>query len=1388
MFDVGHLVSDPNGDSVPEFVNATLVLGSAPSVAEIGAATEVAARLGFETLGLDLPLRRGVGTSVDGAVRVVVGRAGLAELGLVAPGVDPTSLDAGEGIVTTLQEGGARFVLILGADDDGLRTAARTFAGVLPHTQTLSSAALSETKDDLTRALRRGGFSEDAPRIQIRAARVRSPEPGQALGVGRVIADVYLGTSDQIEPAVQALREVATLTPDSTLSADSLGFDDVGLESVDVRLVGPTPGADAFVRIAGRSAPARPGPVAGRPGRGVKDELDLSTLYSIRGLLGDSDSNLIPDRIDALIVPGSGGLEGLPELGARIGLESTGLVVPLVVPDDHIERPASEATLVLVGREHALTRQIADSGGVDLSTLGAGDGLIELVPAAFGDKPALVVTGGDDAGAARALEHLSQTFPHIAERGRDRAVIEDVEGAVWAALTGDSPVGQAATAVYKLDRIAQSLADQDLAEADVLVSVEKADPSLAVFLQDRSAELADQVRVRVDNRDVQHASVIFEEEHVVEGEVARFRARIAEDLVPAVTPGASVVVRARLSEPPEIRRALESEVRAILIERGSDPDQTTVEILSAFKQGFSWLTDRVLPHLGRLPVHDIVLRFRRNDPPPEWPQQAMHTPVRWLHEIFPVDEVLARDLGVPLERIRFEQTTDGPTYEVVAFDVQGNELFGESFEPRYVLRPYFDRFQDYEHVRVTTGWLLAQVGDRVVVDQRIKTDPEAFWDYFQDTVLTQLYDHVMELHEGLPRGGDQDAPYYGTLEVELELSEPDYRLDIQNEIHAPMDALHEEIYFGTVEFFHLLGRNSRGQDLTFPGRIIPRMRATSSGGDGTARVRITGFATSRPAVVVSYKERSGALGEKRLDIHKVDMERPSARRALVRAGKPGLAHLDLRVRVDTEGDARDSLLVYATKEQVDGRMMSAQQVQSVMGNVEMLRAAGLYTSALAFADLGSIGVWAEWTHEQDPQARRSVTLAANGQPEERQELAQFVEEGWTYSGQRLVQWDTPIPPPEGDRILAEMDRAFDHATVYRSGESYLGKTIWVMDLMSPVNTTHWSYAKATTFKPTVIYSARQHANEVSSTSHVLRHAELLLTEPEQREKLSRVNVVVHPFTNPDGAQLAYDLYRETPDYILHAGYLGSLGQDATAGSSDSLPIYPESHVRNRLWNTWLPDVFLNPHGYPSHQVVQLFSEYTGLVRRGRVTERNWGFNKGWFMPGFGYVDDPEFPRHRDAAFEIRDYITRGINSNPDVVELNRTNYARYRRYGADFDADVFRLPLVDSVLIEMPLKGSSGSGGGGYNSNVTIWSGTTEAPDETAYGPYLELVAKAGLSWDQAIFDYLAEGQHEVKRSGGTFFGGTSLRMVRPRPPEKPGEETKSAADAATSNPGRDPF
>jgi len=59
-----------------------------------------------------------------------------------------------------------------------------------------------------------------------------------------------------------------------------------------------------------------------------------------------------------------------------------------------------------------------------------------------------------------------------------------------------------------------------------------------------------------------------------------------------------------------------------------------------------------------------------------------------------------------------------------------------------------------------------------------------------------------------------------------------------------------------------------------------------------------------------------------------------------------------------------------------------------------------------------------------------------------------------------------------------------------------------------------SWPKETTLKASIVYSGRQHANEVSSTSHIHKLAEQLVTDPSKRALLNKVNVVIHPITNP----------------------------------------------------------------------------------------------------------------------------------------------------------------------------------------------------------------------------------------------------------------------------------
>src|SRR6185369_13806259 len=54
----GVVFQDRNGDGAIDFVDARLVLGERPSSAELAAAADIAARLGFETSAMDLPMVR----------------------------------------------------------------------------------------------------------------------------------------------------------------------------------------------------------------------------------------------------------------------------------------------------------------------------------------------------------------------------------------------------------------------------------------------------------------------------------------------------------------------------------------------------------------------------------------------------------------------------------------------------------------------------------------------------------------------------------------------------------------------------------------------------------------------------------------------------------------------------------------------------------------------------------------------------------------------------------------------------------------------------------------------------------------------------------------------------------------------------------------------------------------------------------------------------------------------------------------------------------------------------------------------------------------------------------------------------------------------------------
>ena len=101
-------------------------------------------------------------------------------------------------------------------------------------------------------------------------------------------------------------------------------------------------------------------------------------------------------------------------------------------------------------------------------------------------------------------------------------------------------------------------------------------------------------------------------------------------------------------------------------------------------------------------------------------------------------------------------------------------------------------------------------------------------------------------------------------------------------------------------------------------------------------------------------------------------------------------------------------------------------------------------------------------------------------------------------------------------------------------------------------------------------------------------------------------------------------------------------------------------------------------------------------------------------------------------------ITDYAKQVPGTVALNARAYDRYKRYSFDFDQKNFKLDFTNGVLIYKSIKGARANPQSQdfmtRQPNVTIWDGVTEAPDETARGDWLKLVANAGtIVWNGPV-------------------------------------------------------
>ncbi len=316
--------------------------------------------------------------------------------------------------------------------------------------------------------------------------------------------------------------------------------------------------------------------------------------------------------------------------------------------------------------------------------------------------------------------------------------------------------------------------------------------------------------------------IILDETWQDTGEPARLRAAWQGEILPGIIaagPAEGWQVAVTLSEPREMRKALAAELTASLAAAGCPAAKVIVR--PAYKQGYYWLVDETLPVLEDLRPDRVVIGWRPFTEP-----GVRDLPIRWLQEVYPADEVLAARLGAAVELAELPPASP-EALEVRAWR-SGRQVFAAAMTPASGRRPYLDNDPAAGLACHPAGRIEARHPAKgAVIAQPFATDLELFWQWYSAGVLARI--------EAMTGAAE---PLFGTLAVEYAGSEPDEPLGAGEEMAAPLEALHEDLYFTTLDRFASLGKARRGEPYNAPGAILPWLKA-APGRPPRARVTLT---------------------------------------------------------------------------------------------------------------------------------------------------------------------------------------------------------------------------------------------------------------------------------------------------------------------------------------------------------------------------------------------------------------------------------------------------------------------------------------------------------------------------------------------------------------------
>ncbi|MEI6114990.1 MAG: hypothetical protein WCP99_10500 [Burkholderiales bacterium] len=309
----------------------------------------------------------------------------------------------------------------------------------------------------------------------------------------------------------------------------------------------------------------------------------------------------------------------------------------------------------------------------------------------------------------------------------------------------------------------------------------------------------------------------------------------------------------------------------------------------------------------------------------EYPCHPQAVATRFLSEAYPLAELAAQ--GTQWHWAALEASTELPCYRLTWVDDRGEPHFDTVLAPNALRADHLGRacLVPCGYLRVTDPH-----SGRILIDEIIETEIEAL---FQATMVAI----------GKYAWGRQE-PYFERLVIRADIPGAELYRDDGRLISSTLEALHEDLYFSTLEFFqHHSGRPPGDRGLQ-PGQIVPDVRQASPGVPASVCVVLHEAGTRLPALA--------ALANANAD---VDTDADTDTDTDTDADAASVLANDLLVNGKAASMTPDDLLVDARTASMrpDGLLVNARVASALCSppGANTTQASGASISSIALADV-----------------------------------------------------------------------------------------------------------------------------------------------------------------------------------------------------------------------------------------------------------------------------------------------------------------------------------------------------------------------------------------------------------------------------------------------------